>query len=327
MATATERNPIRNRGLKMIPVDQEKRHDEWLQIRRGYIGGSDAGAIIGMNPYASAFSVWAEKTGQVPEFIGNISTRTGTLLEDLVAKLFMEETGKKVQRLNYTLVNEAYPFACANIDREIIGEDAILECKTTNSFVNVKKFRTGEYPEQWYAQITHYLAVTGAKKAYLAVLSECRDFRIFELERDEDEIKALMDAERDFWNEYVIPKKTPPVDGHSATSETIKEMFQIETGDEADLTGFDDLFTMRKTLSENIRSLKTELDGLDNRLKTALGSRSTGICGRWKATWKLQNTSGLDREAIKADYPEIDLKAYATQARVLRITEKKVKAS
>ena len=327
MSTAIERTPIRKRGLQMIPVDQEKRHDEWLQIRRGYIGGSDAGAIIGMNPYASAFSVWAEKTGKVPEFQGNISTRTGTLLEDLVAKLFMEETGKKVQRLNYTLVNEAYPFACANIDREIIGEDAILECKTTNSFVNVKKFRTGEYPEQWYAQMTHYLAVTGAKKAYLAVLSECRDFRVFELERDEAEIKALMDAECDFWDNYVMPRKTPPVDGHSATSEAIKAMFQIETGDEADLTGFDDLFMQRKALSENIKNLKTELDGLDNRLKNALGSRSTGLCGRWKVSWKLQNTSGLDRERIKADFPGIDFKLYATQARVLRISEKKEKTA
>ena len=119
MATASERTPIRHRGLKMIPYGSR---DEWLQIRRGYIGGSDAGAIIGMNPYASAFSVWAEKTGKVPEFEGNISTRTGTLLEDLVAKLFMEETGKKVHRLNFTVVNDAYPFACANIDREIIGE-------------------------------------------------------------------------------------------------------------------------------------------------------------------------------------------------------------
>lgn len=327
MASAIERNPIRNRGLKMIPVDQEKRHDEWLAIRRGYIGGSDAGAILGMNPFASAFSVWAEKTGQVPEFGGNISTRTGTLLEDLVAKLFMEETGKKVQRLNFTIVNEKYPFACANIDREIIGEDAILECKTTNSFVNVKKFRTGEYPEQWYAQITHYLAVTGAKKAYLAVLSECRDFRIFELERDEDEIKALMDAERDFWNEYVIPKKTPPVDGHDATTQAIKEMFQTEAGDEADLTGMDDVFTQRKALNDHVSSLKKEIAALDNRIKTAMGSRSTGLCGSWKATWKLQNTSGLDRDAIKADYPDIDFQKYATQSRVLRISEAKKKGA
>lgn len=327
MATAIERNPIRNRGLKMIPVDQEKRHDEWLRIRRGYIGGSDAGAIIGLNPYASAFSVWAEKTGKTPEFGGNISTRTGTLLEDLVARLFMEETGKKVQRLNFTIVNEEYPFACANIDREIIGEDAILECKTTTSFLNVKKFRTGEYPEQWYAQMTHYLAVTGAKKAYLAVLIECRDFRIFELERDEEEIKALMDAEWEFWNTYVLPKKTPPVDGHSATSEAIKKIFSEEAGDSIDLSGFLDVFQQRKAVNEQIKNLKTELDGLDNRLKVAMGSMAKGTCGRFSVSWKLQNTSGLDRDKIKADFPEIDFSKYASQSRVFRVTEKKEKTA
>ena len=324
MATATERNPIRNRGLQMIPYGSR---DEWLQIRRGYIGGSDAGAIIGMNPYASAFSVWAEKTGKVPEFEGNISTRTGTLLEDLVARLFMEETGKKVQRMNFTIVNAAYPFACANIDREIIGEDAILECKTTNSFVNVKKFRTGEYPEMWYAQMTHYLAVTGAKKAYLAVLSECRDFRVFELERDEEEIKALVDAEREFWNTYVLPKKTPPADGHSATSDTIKKLFSEEAGDSADLSGFADAFQQRKLLNEQIKNLKSELDGIDNRVKIAMGSAAKGTCGRFVVSWKLQNTSGLDRDKIKADFPEIDFNKYASQSRVFRVTEKKEKTA
>lgn len=324
MPKANERNPIRHRGLTMIPYGSR---EEWLKVRKGYIGGSDAGAIVGMNPYASAFSVWAEKTGKVPEFEGNISTRTGTLLEDLVARLFMEETGKTVQRLNFTLVNSAYPWACANIDREIIGEDAILECKTTNSFVNTKMFRTGEYPEQWYAQMTHYLAVTGAQKAYLAVLSECRDFRIFELERDEDEIKALMDAEREFWDGYVVPRKTPPVDGHSATSETINQMFQTEDGDEADLTGLEPIFEKRKAVSASIKSLKTELDELDNRLKNVMGSRSSGQCGRFSVSWKTQKTSALDRDAIKADFPEIDFKSYAKESRVFRVSEKKQRST
>lgn len=327
MATAIERNPIRNRGLTLIPVDQEKRHDEWLQIRRGYIGGSDAGAIIGMNPYASAFSVWAEKTGQVEGFGGNISTRVGHMLEDMVARLFTEERGIRVQRCNFTIVNPAYPWACANIDREVLGEDAVLEIKTTTSTLAMKKFRGGEYPEQWYAQCVHYLAVTGAKKCYLAVLVMCRELLIFEIERDEEEIKALMDAEAAFWNDYVLPKKMPPVDGHEATTETVKQLFQVEAGDEADLSGMDDLFLQRKLLGDNIKSLKSELDGIDNRIKTALGSRTTGTCGAWKATWKLQNTSGLDRDRIKQDYPDIDFKAYATQARVLRITEKKVKTA
>lgn len=320
-----ERTPIRARGLQMLPFAD---HDEWLKIRKGYIGGSDAGAIVGLNPYSSAFSVWAEKTETVPAFEGNISTRTGTMLEELVAKLFMEETGKKVQKLKFTLVNPDYPFACANIDREIIGEDAILECKTTNSLVNVSKFRNGEFPDQWYAQVTHYMGVTGAKKAYLAVLIECRDFRIFELDRDQAEIDALMDAERDFWNNYVLTRTVPPTDGHSATSAAVKAMF--DTGDDnvtADLSDMDEIFQMRKVLAERIKDMKSDLDAIDNRVKVRMQNAIKGTCGHFTVSWKAQNTSGLDREKIKADYPDIDFSKYTSQSRVFRVTEKKEKTA
>ena len=324
MSTAAERNPIRHRGLQMIPWSD---HDEWLGIRRGYIGGSDAGAIIGANPYASAFSVWAEKTGRVPEFEGNVSTKVGTYLEDLVAKLFMEETGKKVQRCNFTLVNEKYPWACANIDREVIGEDAILEIKTTSSWENTKKFRNNEYPDMWYCQMVHYLAVTGCKKAYLAVLIESREFRIFELERDDSEIEALMRAEKEFWDNYVIPVKTPPTDGHSATSDAIKKLFSEEAGGEADLSDFSAMFARRKILTENIKQIRTEIDSIENEIKVAMGSAPSGKCGMFSVSWKTQKTSALDRDAIKRDYPDIDFAKYCGQSRVFRVTEKKQKSA
>ena len=324
MSTAAERNPIRNRGLQMIPYGS---HEEWLGIRRKYIGGSDAGAIIGVNPFSSAFSVWAEKTGKVPEFEGNTATKVGNYLEDLVAKLFMEETEKKVQRLNFTIVNKEYPWACANIDREIIGEDAILEIKTTSSFDNMKMLRNGEYPDMWYAQMTHYLAVTGAKKAYLAVLLGNRDFRIFELERDESEIKALMEAEKGFWNTYVLPKRTPPADGHIATSDTIRKLFPADVAGEADLEGCDLAFNQRKVLNEQIKKLKEEMDKIDNSIKLIMGESVRGTCGNFTVSWKNQRTSGLDREAIRADYPDIDFSKYATESRVFRVTEKKAKGA
>ena len=302
-------------------------HEEWLGIRRKYIGGSDAGAIIGVNPWSSQFSVWAEKNGKVPEFEGNVATKVGTYLEDLVARLFMEETGKKVQRCNFTIVNPAYPWACANIDREIIGEDAILEIKTTSSFDNMKMLRNGEYPDMWYAQMTHYLAVTGAKKAYLAVLLGNRDFKIFELDRDEEEIKALMDAEKLFWDTYVAPKRMPPTDGHAATTETIRKLFRIDNGDGVDLDGCEIAFRQRKALKEQADRLKEEMDRIDNSIKVLLGDASIGTCGNFKVTWKLQRTGGLDREAIKADYPDIDFTKYATESRVFRVNEKKTKGA
>lgn len=301
---------------------------EWLAIRRGHIGGSDAGAILGMNPYSSAFSVWAEKTGQTPEFEGNVSTRVGNELEDFVAHLFAEETGKKVQRINYTLVNHTYPFACANIDREVMGEDALLEIKTTSSWDVSKMTRNGEYPDQWLCQMTHYLAVTGCAKIYLAVLVECRELKIFELERDEDEIRALMEAEKAFWNDYVLPRKNPPTDGHSATSDAIKQMFPSEdAGDFADLSSLLGTFQRRKILSDQIKALKGELDGLENEIKAAMGSAASGKCGVWSVSWKTQRSSALDRDAIRADFPDLDFSKYGKESRVFRVTEKKQKTA
>lgn len=173
-------------------------HDEWLERRRVAIGGSDAAAVVGLNAYASPYSLWAEKTGRVPGFAGNLATEVGTYMENFVARKFTEETGKRVRRCNNIIYNPEYPFAHANIDRMIVGEDAGLECKTVDS-LSMGKFKNGEYPANFYVQSVHYLAITGAKRWYLAVLIGNKDFRWFTIERDDAEIAALMDAERDFW--------------------------------------------------------------------------------------------------------------------------------
>ena len=141
-------------------------HDEWKALRSKYIGGSDAAAVVGLNPFSSAYSLWAEKTGRIPGFDGNLATEVGTYLEEFVAQKFAQETGKKVRKCNLSFLNDDYPFAIANIDREIVGEDAGLEIKTTDS-LNLKKFKGGEYPDNYYVQMVHYMAVTGKKKAAL----------------------------------------------------------------------------------------------------------------------------------------------------------------
>ena len=151
-------------------------HEEWLKLRSQYLGGSDAAAVVGLNAYASPYSLWAEKTGKIPGFAGNLATEVGAFLEEFVAQKFAQETGKKVRKCNQSFLNSEYPFAIANIDREIIGEDAGLEIKTTDS-LNLKKFKGGEYPANYYAQIVHYLAVTGKKRWYLAVLIGNKEFK------------------------------------------------------------------------------------------------------------------------------------------------------
>ena len=98
----------------------------------------------------------------------------------------------------------------ANIDRWIDKGNIGLECKTTSS-LNLKRFKNGEYPNSYYVQCMHYMAVTGAKKWYLAALVLNKGFYVYEIERDEQEINSLMDAEQEFSN--YLKNAPPPVDG------------------------------------------------------------------------------------------------------------------
>ena len=86
----------------MMPTKDMSR-EEWLRMRKTGIGGSDAGAICGLNPYASAMSVFYDKTTEELDLEDNESMRQGRDLEDYVARRFCEATGKKVRRSNMNI--------------------------------------------------------------------------------------------------------------------------------------------------------------------------------------------------------------------------------
>lgn len=298
--------------------------EEWLAFRKKYIGGSDAGAVVGLNPYSSPYALWAEKTGRVPGFEGNLTTTVGSYLEDLVARLFEEETGKKVRREKATIVNDAYPFACADLDRVLVGEKAFLEIKTTNSLPAMKKIRGGEFPEQWWAQIVHYCAVTECDKAFLAVLVNCRELKIFELERDEAEIKALMDAEAAFWE--LIEKDTPPaVDGSEATTEALTTIYGDSAPGTVELFGRETLLDEYETIKRQQKALGERREEIENIIKLDLGQNEKGVCGRWTVSWKSSERRTLNAKALQAAHPEYNLEPYYSTASVrpFKITEKR----
>ena len=249
-------------------------HEEWQKLRSQYIGGSDAAAVVGMNPFASPYSLWAEKTGKVPGFAGNLATEVGTYLEEFVAQKFAQETGKKVRKCNQSFLNSEYPFAIANIDREIVGEDAGLEIKTTDS-LNLKKFKGGEYPANYYCQMVHYLAVTGKQRWYLAVLIGNKEVKWFVLDRDEAEIAALMGAEADFWE--LVKKDIPPaVDGSKATSEALNAVYANSNDEVVDLHSFGMDMRRYMALKQQAKELDTQAEEIANHIKATMGEAGRG---------------------------------------------------
>lgn len=289
---------------------RELTHDQWLENRKSGIGGSDAGAIMGVNPYRGAYGVWADKLGKTDPVEDNEALRQGRDFEDYVARRFAEKTGLRVRREYGMLRSDAWPWMVANIDRRIIGERAGLECKTSRD-VHMKRYKNGEYPMEYYCQCLHYLAVTGWDKWYLAVLVYGTDMLVFEINRAdvEDDMGALIKAEDSFWHEYVLPGKQPLPDGLESTTKALGAVWaasEPETAIDADDVA-DALLTRLRALRHNRKVLDDHITETENMVKARMQEvevlRGTGAM----ATWRGVDVKGLSERKIREKFPGIDL--------------------
>ena len=298
--------------------------EEWLQERMTGIGGSDAGTILGVNKWKSKTQLFFEKTN--PEMIQEISNDAihfGNVLEDVVAEEFAARTGKKVRRDNRMLRHPEHHFMMANLDRVVVGEKALLECKTTSQY-NAEQWEDDNVPAQYLCQIQHYMAVTGFEKAYIAVLIGGQSFIWKEIERDDELIQIIIDAEKDFWENNVQANVIPEIDGSEATSDFINHMYQdidneeIELGSEADT-----LMKAIESIKEDIKEKQQLQKKYENQLKDALGHNTAGKTAAYLATWKQQTRRNLDKKALEEKYGKeaIDQFYKESEYRVLRIKQ------
>ena len=306
--------------LEKIPFNNK---NEWLELRRMGIGGSDAAILAGDNKYSTPYTLWLDKLGKQKPFEGNEATRQGTDLEEYVAKRFTDLTGKKVHKVNFILRNPDYDFALANVDRMVTGENAGLECKTMNP-IRYNRIEEGEFPISYYAQCQHYMAVTGADKWYLAILVFGKDFIVHEIERDEEYIKELMEFEKSFWNENVLKEIPPAVDGNAPTEEGLQSYFNSPKKDsKKQLINQDKTIKEYFKLKEKEKEVKEEINLIKQQLEAELGDFEIAESDNYRVTWKPQTRRNFDYKRFISEHPKFDYAPYYNEntKRVLRIRE------
>jgi len=298
-------------------------HDLWLAERRKGIGGSDAGAVLGLSPWQTPLDVYLDKTGRAEPIEDNEPMFWGRTLETAVANVYAQRTGDKVRRMGMRSCKEN-PFMLANIDRQIVGDPrgpGVLEVKTAGQFSADEWGESGtdEIPSHYYAQLCHYLAVTGYAWARLAVLIGGRDFRIYDVPRDEDLIKSLTEIESKFWRDNVLMDCPPD----ASTSADINKLWPKDTGREvvASPGTMASVFELRG-VKQQLTSLNKRKTDLEDDIKTALADATTLIDeeGNRLATWKTQPARRLNSKKIKFMLGD-DLPEYQTESttRVLRV--------
>lgn len=198
---------------------------QWLEARRTHIGGSEASACVGLNPYKDNLQLWEEKMGLViPEDISDKEyVRYGTEAEKHLRALFSMDFPEYQVRYeeNNMFLNSEYPWMHASLDGELTdseGRKGILEIKTTNILQSMQKEKWRDrIPDNYYIQVLHYLAVTEYEFAVLKAqlksvwggqLRIATKHYFIERKDAEEDIRYLIEAEGRFW-EHVVSGKRP----------------------------------------------------------------------------------------------------------------------
>ena len=190
------------------------------------LGGSDIGAILGLNPWRSPFQVYLEKVGEAAPFEGNLQTRFGTYAEEFVAQEYCHQTGQRVQRFTPMLRHPTAPLI-GHVDRLVIPDgakrashrqeirtDLGLEAKTASAFATGRGSDWGESgtdqcPEAYLIQAASYMALTGCPRWDVAVLFGNQEFRIYHLARDLELEAMILDEAARFWTDHVLARVPP----------------------------------------------------------------------------------------------------------------------
>ncbi len=187
---------------------------EWLKERQTGIGGSDAAAILGVNPFMTALELYEDKTTEIVsegEMTGPM--KRGRILEPIAADFYVELTGRTIRERDQKR-HPTYPFMIGNVDREITSEETpgILEIKCPGLQI-MAKVKAHGLEDYMTVQLQHYLAIYGYDWGSFALFNAERwELIHFDLQADQEFISILMEKESVFWHDHVVPRISPPTD-------------------------------------------------------------------------------------------------------------------
>ena len=211
---------------------KEISHSEWLELRRTGIGSSDAPGVLGVSPWASPLSIYADKLGLIDPQEDNERLEWGRIMEGPIAERYAKKTGREQREEPYILQHLELNWMLCNLDRLITDPEkgiGILEIKSYDPFD-----REGEARLDVQVQLQHQLAVTGLGWGSIVGLAYGRTLVWEDYDRNDLFIESMIKEELAFWSKVLM--QTPPdPDGHIATREAIKKLYPKDTGITIDL--------------------------------------------------------------------------------------------
>lgn len=314
--------PPRSEGLKsegsMDTIVAEVQQD-----RKGFIGGSDIAAVMGLSRWVTPLQLWAEKTGEVAQkdLSDNEAVRLGKELEDFVAQKFARETGRAVRRAPKIYVHPVDDFMRCQVDRLITGTDELLEVKTANAF-KAKEWEGEEIPTEYILQVMWQLGITGRSVGWIAVLIGGQAFRYKRIEFDAELFAKMVEQARVFWQ--MVRDRVAPM-AMAGDKETLLALFPQELNEEM-LQSYQEMendIARRMELKMHIEEMAGQVDEIDNRLRQVIGENLGIRTERYVVKNKRQKTAPKVRFDQMREDGVYELYTQENFTRVLRVAVNK----
>lgn len=312
--------------------------EEWVEERKHGIGGSDAGVVMGVNHYKSLTHLAMEKLGTMTaepvdadkQFIFDY----GHVMEDALGNYFARVTGFDVFKDNAMYQHPYYPWMRADCDSFCYDNEGLkcgLEFKTSMTD-NAKQWKSGIFgqgallPNPSYVyQIRHYMAVMNLSRWYLVIGfdNQAQRIQIIRIDRDINEEIRLINAEYEFWNNYVVTGTVPEFEyvsdsdfkdiKNSIVPEISSEkMEKLEFGAawEDKVMEFLDLQEEVAELKAKYEKRKAELEEMKLPFIEELAGNPEGFFpldedAEVRVTYKSSERKGVDTDKLQYVYPEV----------------------
>ncbi len=180
---------------------------QWLEERRRVIGGSDVAAIMGMNPWKTAYRVYQEKRKEVEDWQGNQATDWGKRMEPALRQWYSDVTGRPVRLPDKIIVSGKYPFMGASLDG-YTDDGRIVEIKTARNVRGWGEPGTNEIPEYYVLQVQHYMIVTGFEVTDIPVSIAGGPPELYEVPADRELQEMIIEVCANFWRR--VQEGNPP---------------------------------------------------------------------------------------------------------------------
>lgn len=271
-------------GVRVLSTPETSRED-WLELRRQGIGGSDALAVAGLDPWKAPMGVYLEKTGAVDSVVEETPLmRWGNLLEPVLADWFQATTGIEVFRCGM-LGHPQRSWQLFSPDR-LTSDGGILEIKTTG-LRGAKAWADGKVADRAAIQLQHGMSVTGLSHGY-AVAGIWGEDPVYRLvERDNNLITDLVSIETEFWQQ-VTSEQPPALGQHPAEANLIQHLYPFGEENSVNLSAQAYVaLSQYVALGKNIKAMKEQQDALKAVVTSELGTASEGIWkGATAVTWR-----------------------------------------